>query len=99
MKSVGEYKGQPLDVDLLDMNSGVDAKQLANSFCIDTSPSVTDFSDANITVIGTNLNAGNPTVLTYDNGGAMHTVCVNRITVYKRTTMFNNIKLSYKSGL
>lgn len=96
MKSVGEYKGQPIDIDLLDMNRGEDAKQLADNFCFKTSPSVTDFSNKNIAIIATNLNAGNPTVLTYNNCGTMHTVGVNKVTIYKRITMFNNIKFSYK---
>lgn len=81
LKSIGDYLCQP--VTITSYTQGEDFAQLARQNFFDVKRIAT-----NPFLVGAELQKGNPAAITYDNGGTMHTVGINRITItkYKMTS-------------
>lgn len=83
MESIIEYKtGQVLN---LDKSAGADFMQLSKTDVLSSFNLNVTNSTNNIRTIGTNMESGNPSVITYKNGDVMHTVGINKITVTQTT--------------
>jgi len=82
LESIAEYKGQPINI--ADKSQGADFAKLVNdlrtnneiSFSTRTVMPGTPNSEH---LVGAQLNIGNPSAITYNNRGTMHTVGLNRI--------------------
>ncbi len=82
-ESIAEYGGENLN---LDKNTGADFRELALS----EGYSVKTNNDNYVHSIGREMLRGNPSAITYDNGGIYHTVGINKITVSRTTKLFGN---------
>ena len=78
LESIAEYKGQPINI--ADKSQGADFAQLANEYGFNTK-TIMPGTTSSEHLAGTQLNLGNPSAITYNNGGTMHTVGLNRIQV------------------
>lgn len=83
MEAVVEYKfGIILE---LDKSNGADFMQLSRSDAVSMLDiKVTDTAN-NAHIVGNKMLNGNPSAITYDNGGVMHTVGINKITITQTT--------------
>jgi hypothetical protein len=83
LESIVEYKtGQILN---LDKSAGADFVQLAGSDAVKSLNLSVSRAYNSAHIIGTNMVNGNPSVITYDNGGVQHTVAINKITITQTT--------------
>lgn len=79
LESIVEYKtGQILN---LDKSAGADFVQLAESDALKSLNLSVSRAYNNAQIIGSNMVKGNPSVITYNNGGVQHTVAINKITI------------------
>ena len=84
LESIVEYKtGQVLN---LDKSSGADFVELAGSDAVRSLNLNVSRAYNNAHIIGTNMLNGNPSAITYDNGGVQHTVGINKITITQTTS-------------
>ncbi|MEA4975895.1 MAG: RHS repeat-associated core domain-containing protein [Paludibacter sp.] len=87
LESIAEYKGQTINV--ADKSQGADFAQLANEYGFNTKtimPGTTNSEQ----IVGAQLHIGNPSAITYNNSGTMHTVGVNRIQMQQVPRIFGS---------
>ncbi len=78
LESIAEYKRQPINI--TDKSKGADFAQLAKEHGFNTK-TVMPRTPHSEHVVGAQLRIGNPSAITYNNGGTMHTVGINRIQI------------------
>lgn len=76
LESISDYLERPVNV--ANMNQGEDFAQLANQYGFNTKTVMPGTANSEH-IVGAQLNIGNPSAITYSNGGTMHTVGLNRI--------------------
>jgi hypothetical protein len=78
LESISEYLERPVNV--ANMSQGEDFAQLAKQYGFNTKtimPGTTNSEQ----LVGAQLRIGNPSAITYNNSGTMHTVGINRIQI------------------
>jgi hypothetical protein len=84
LESMVEYQtGQVLN---LDKSNGADFAQLAGSDAVKSLNLNVSNTHNNAHIVGTKMLNGNPSAITYDNGGVQHTVGINKITITQTTS-------------
>lgn len=84
LESIIEYKyGTVLN---LDKSSGADFLQLSRTDAVRSLNLNVSNTHNNAHIVGNKMLNGNPSVITYDNGGVMHTVGINKITITQTTS-------------
>ncbi len=78
LESIAEYKEQPINV--VDKSQGADFNKLAKEYGFKTKTVMPGETNSEH-IVGAQLKIGNPSAITYNNGGTMHTVGVNRIQI------------------
>jgi RHS repeat-associated protein len=91
MESLVEYRfGTELR---LDKSAGADFRLLGGELGYDVKRNYND-----VHRVGKEMLKGNPSAITYDNGGTMHTVGINKISVFQRVKLFGG-GYRYKSNI
>jgi hypothetical protein len=78
LESISDYLGKPVTV--ANMSQGEDFAQLANQYGFKTKTVMPATANSEH-LVGAQLKIGNPSAITYNNGGTMHTVGLNRIQI------------------
>jgi hypothetical protein len=84
LESIVEYKyGTVLN---LDKSAGADFVQLSRTDAVSNLNIDVTRSPNNAHIVGTNMLNGDPWAITYDNGGVIHTVGINKIIITQTTS-------------
>jgi hypothetical protein len=78
LESIAEYKGQSINI--ANKNQGTDFAQLAQEYGFETK-TIMPGTENSEHLVGAQLRIGNPSAITYNNSGTMHTVGINRIQI------------------
>lgn len=78
LESISDYLGNPVSV--ADKSQGADFAQLAKEYGFKTTTIMPQTINSEH-IVGAQMTLGNPAAITYNNGGVMHTVGLNRIKI------------------